>query len=192
MSANFTASFTAPANACSVTSAVTATGSDNCTENVVNNSASATCTLVTAPGIAVAQNCPANPASPGGLVTYSGSVSNTGNITLTNVVVSNSQSGSGTSGGGGGSVSTAGLVGYWAFDEASGSVAIDGSGLGNNGNIINATRVPGESGGALSFNGNAYVDLGNNASMNFSGAVTISAWINPQSVVAANDILSHG
>jgi uncharacterized repeat protein (TIGR01451 family) len=64
--------------------------------------------------------------------------------------------------------------------------------LGNNGNIINATRVPGESGGALSFNGNAYVDLGNNASMNFSGAVTISAWINPQSVVAANDILSHG
>jgi uncharacterized repeat protein (TIGR01451 family) len=192
VSANFTASFTAPANACSVTSAVTATGSDNCTENVVNNSASATCTLVTAPGIAVAQNCPVSPASPGGLVTYSGSVSNTGNITLTNVVVSNSQSGSGTGGGGGGSVSTAGLVGYWAFDEASGSVAIDGSGLGNNGNIINATRVPGESGGALSFNGNAYVDLGNNASMNFSGAVTISAWINPQSVVAANDILSHG
>ena len=192
VSANFTASFTAPANACSVTSAVTATGNDNCTETVVNNSASATCTLVTAPGIAVAQNCPVSPASPGGLVTYSGSVSNTGNITLTNVVVSNSQSGSGTGGGGGGSVSTAGLVGYWAFDEASGSVATDGSGMGNNGNIINATRVPGESGGALSFNGNAYVDLGNNASMNFSGAVTISAWINPQSVVAANDILSHG
>jgi uncharacterized repeat protein (TIGR01451 family) len=192
VSANFTASFTAPANACSVTSAVTATGSDNCTEAVVNNNASATCTLVTAPGIAVAQNCPASPASPGGLATYSGSVSNAGNITLTNVVVSNSQSGSGTGGGGGGSVSTAGLVGYWAFNEASGSVAIDGSGLGNNGNIINATRVPGESGGALSFNGNAYVDLGNNASMNFSGPVTFSAWINPQSIVAANDILSHG
>jgi uncharacterized repeat protein (TIGR01451 family) len=192
VSANFTASFTAPANACSVTSAVTATGSDNCTETVVNSSASATCTLVTAPGIAVAQNCPASPASPGGLVTYSGSVSNAGNITLTNVVVSNSQSGSGTGGGGGGSVSTAGLVGYWAFNETSGTVATDGSGLGNNGNIINATRVPGESGGALSFNGNAFVDLGNNASMNFNGPVTISAWINPQSVVAANDILSHG
>jgi uncharacterized repeat protein (TIGR01451 family) len=192
VSANFTASFTAPANACSVTSAVTATGSDNCTGTVVNNSASATCTLVTAPGIAVAQNCPASPASPGGLVTYSGSVSNAGNITLTNVVVSNSQSGSGTGGGGAGSVSTAGLVGYWAFDEASGSVATDGSGLGNNGNIINATRVPGESGGALSFNGNAYVDIPNNASMNFNGAVTMSAWINPQSIMAANDILSHG
>jgi uncharacterized repeat protein (TIGR01451 family) len=195
VSANFTASFTAPADACIVSSTVTASGGDNCTENVVNSSASATCTLVTAPGLAVAQNCPASSASQGGLVTYSGSVSNAGNITLTNVVVSNTQSGSGTGGGGGGgggSVSTAGLVGYWAFDEATGNVATDGSGLGNNGNIINATRVPGESGGALSFNGNAYVDLGNNASMNFNGAVTISAWINPQSIVAANDILSHG
>jgi uncharacterized repeat protein (TIGR01451 family) len=92
-SANFTASFTAPADACSVSSTVTASGSDNCTQAVVNNSASATCTLVTAPRIAVTQSCPANPPSLGGVLTYSGTVSNAGNITLTNVVVTNDRTG---------------------------------------------------------------------------------------------------
>jgi uncharacterized repeat protein (TIGR01451 family) len=92
-SANFTASFTAPADACSVSSTVTASGSDNCTQAVVNNSASATCTLVTTPRIAVTQSCPANPPSLGGVLTYSGTVSNAGNITLTNVVVTNDRTG---------------------------------------------------------------------------------------------------
>jgi uncharacterized repeat protein (TIGR01451 family) len=92
-SANFTASFSAPADACSVSSTVTASGSDNCTGTVVNNSASATCTLVTAPRIVVTQNCPAGSTSLGGVLTYSGSVSNAGNITLTNVVVTNDHSG---------------------------------------------------------------------------------------------------
>jgi uncharacterized repeat protein (TIGR01451 family) len=92
-SANFTASFTAPADACSVSSTVTASGSDNCTQAVVNNSASATCTLVTTPRIAVTQTCPANPARLGGVLTYSGTVSNAGNITLTNVVVTNDRTG---------------------------------------------------------------------------------------------------
>jgi uncharacterized repeat protein (TIGR01451 family) len=87
VSANFTANVAAPADTCSVSSAVTASGTDNCAGTVVNNSASATCTLVTAPRIAVTQTCPANPAGPGELVTYGGSVSNAGNITLTNVVV---------------------------------------------------------------------------------------------------------
>jgi uncharacterized repeat protein (TIGR01451 family) len=87
VSANFTASFTAPADACSVSSTVTASGSGICSESVVNSSASATCALVTAPRIVVTQNCPASPASGGGVLAYSGSVSNAGNITLTNVVV---------------------------------------------------------------------------------------------------------
>jgi uncharacterized repeat protein (TIGR01451 family) len=92
--ANFTASFTAPANACSVSSTVTATGADNCTARLVTNNASATCPLITAPGIAITQACPVNPASAGSLLTYSGTVSNSGNITLTNVVVLNNLSGS--------------------------------------------------------------------------------------------------
>ncbi len=92
-SANFTASFTAPLDACSVTSVVTATGNDNCYSTSVTNTATATCALVTAPGIRVTQVCPLAQSLPGTLLTYTGSVSNSGNITLTNVIVLNNQSG---------------------------------------------------------------------------------------------------
>jgi uncharacterized repeat protein (TIGR01451 family) len=92
-SANFAASFTAPTNTCSVSSTVTATGSDNCTSILVTNTASATCPLVTTPSIVVTQVCPVGPTIPGGLLTYSGTVGNAGNITLTNVVVVNNLSG---------------------------------------------------------------------------------------------------
>src|SRR6185295_17835664 len=91
--ANFTASFTAPVNVCSVSSTVNASGSDSCTQVVVSNSASATCTLATNPRLLVTQSCPANPVNPGGVLTYSGTVSNAGNIALTNVVVTNDRSG---------------------------------------------------------------------------------------------------
>ena len=93
VSANFTATFTAPADACSVSSTVTATGTDNCAGTSVSNSASATCTLITTPSIAITQSCPTSSTVPGGLLTYSGTVRNSGNSTLTNVVVLNNQSG---------------------------------------------------------------------------------------------------
>ncbi len=88
-SANFTVSFTTPLDACSVSASVSASGTDNCASKVISNTASATCPLVTAPGIAVTENCPVAPTSPGGLFTFSGTVRNTGNVTLTNVVVLN-------------------------------------------------------------------------------------------------------
>ena len=86
-STNFTASFPAPADACDVSTTVTASGSDNCTSLVVSATQSATCPLVTAPRLAVTQSCPAEPTVPGGVFTYGGTVRNAGDITLTNVVV---------------------------------------------------------------------------------------------------------
>jgi uncharacterized repeat protein (TIGR01451 family) len=92
-SANFTASFNTPLDACSVNSTVNASGSDTCSGATVNATASATCPLVTTPLIVVTQNCPPNPTSLGGVLTYSGTVSNAGDITLTNVVVTNDRTG---------------------------------------------------------------------------------------------------
>jgi len=92
--ANFTTSFISPLNSCTVTATVTARGSDACTANFVTNVASATCPLITAPRLVVTENCSVTAVSPGGLLTYSGSVSNSGNITVTNVVVMNDHSGS--------------------------------------------------------------------------------------------------
>ena len=92
-SSDFTATFTAPIDSCSVSSTVTVTGKDDCSAALVSNTASATCTLITTPSIAVTELCPSSPVAPGGLLTYSGTVKNTGNITLTNVVVLNDASG---------------------------------------------------------------------------------------------------
>ncbi len=93
-SAVFTAGFTAPVDSCSVIATVKATGLDHCTAAAVVQSATATCTLVSAPQLVVTQTCPATPAVPGGLLTYRGTVRNAGDITITGLVVTNSRSGS--------------------------------------------------------------------------------------------------
>ena len=83
--ANFTGSYVAPAN-CSVADTLTATATSRC-GGAVSSTASATCPILTAPQIAVTAVCPATPIVPGGTLTYSGTVRNAGNITLTNVAV---------------------------------------------------------------------------------------------------------
>ncbi len=47
--------------------------------------------------------------------------------------------------------------------------------------------------GALSFNGtNQYVDLGNPGDLDFSGQITLDAWIMPESTAGLQDIIAHG
>jgi len=74
---------------------------------------------------------------------------------------------------------TRGLVGYWSFDEGSGSTAYDASGNGNDGTLINDPKwTAGKSGSALQFDGvDDYVDCGNDESLNITDAITIEAWI---------------
>ena len=85
--------------------------------------------------------------------------------------------------GGGGNIPTdtftRGLVGYWAFEEGSGTTANDASGSGNNGTLTNGPKwASGKVGGALQFDGvDDYVDAGANSSTNITGAITIEAWI---------------
>jgi hypothetical protein len=71
-----------------------------------------------------------------------------------------------------------GLVGWWRFDEGSGTIAIDSSGYGNNGTIYGATYVAGKYGDALSFNGTTYAGI-NSINLPFSTAYSVSVWVNP-------------
>jgi uncharacterized repeat protein (TIGR01451 family) len=89
--AGFTGSYLTPTN-CSTTSTSTAIGTSAC-GIAITNSATSTCAIITTPALKITQNCPALPVSPGSLLSYSGSVTNVGNITLTNVMVLNNLSG---------------------------------------------------------------------------------------------------
>src|SRR3989344_7863713 len=74
---------------------------------------------------------------------------------------------------------TNGLIGYWAFEEQSGTTAGDSSGNGNNGTLTNGpTWVTGKVGsGALSFDGiNSYVSMGN--TNDAPPTFTLSSWVN--------------
>jgi len=76
-----------------------------------------------------------------------------------------------------------GLVGYWSFDEGTGTIAYDYSGNGNNGTLVNfnftATSgwTTGKVGGALSFDGvDDYVQTINQIPL--TSSITIVAWVN--------------
>jgi N-acetylneuraminic acid mutarotase len=74
--------------------------------------------------------------------------------------------------------STDGLVGWWKFDETSGTVAYDSSGNGNDGTLTNGpTWATGKIGGALSFDGvDDYVQIPNMQSF-FSNAASFTTWV---------------
>ncbi len=70
---------------------------------------------------------------------------------------------------------------YWKFDEGSGNIAYDSSGLGNDGTIYGATWSTNcISGSCLSFDGvDDYVFVPNSSSLTISGEITIEAWVYP-------------
>jgi Concanavalin A-like lectin/glucanases superfamily len=68
-----------------------------------------------------------------------------------------------------------GLVGYWSFDEGSGTIATDSSGNDNTATLVNGPIwASGEIGGALSFDGvDDYVSFASQA----QSTISISAWV---------------
>jgi len=75
------------------------------------------------------------------------------------------------------------LVGYWKFDEGSGTVAADASGNGNHGTLQNGpTWTTGQIGGALSFDGtNDLVLVPDAASLKPANTLSVFLWINKES-----------
>lgn len=75
-------------------------------------------------------------------------------------------------------VADQGLVGYWKFDEGSGTIAHDSSGNGNDGTIHDATWVDGQSGKALHFNGvDSWIDIPSSPTLSGLSQITIEAWV---------------
>ena len=75
-----------------------------------------------------------------------------------------------------------GPVGFWNFNEASGTSAFDSSGNGNTGTATQTTRVTGEYGSALEYNASSdFVNAGTDPSISYIESLTFSAWIYPTS-----------
>jgi len=79
--------------------------------------------------------------------------------------------------------SDAGLIGYWDFDEASGSIIHDRTANGNHGTIvdpfggtISGVFVPGISGTALKLNGQTEVQFGVPSGLSPAYGITLEAW----------------
>jgi len=83
-----------------------------------------------------------------------------------------------------------GLVGYWSFEDATGTVATDFSGNRNHGtltNMTNADWVNGKIGKALDFDGtNDYVIVPYNSNLS-PNTITMSLWLKP-STANTNDV----
>jgi uncharacterized repeat protein (TIGR01451 family) len=88
-STNFTGSFVVPANldACTITNTLVVTSRNKCSGSNITASVTTTCNVTPAPAITVTKNCPATPVAPGGVLTFTGSIVNGGNVTLSNITV---------------------------------------------------------------------------------------------------------
>ncbi|MGG1513828.1 sialidase family protein [Paenibacillus oryzisoli] len=86
-------------------------------------------------------------------------------------------------------------VGYWKFNETSGTAASDSSGNGHAGTVYNgAVWAAGKAGGGLNFDGtNDYVDVGNKVSLQFGkGDFTAAAWVKTDTVSGNRFIFWYG
>jgi hypothetical protein len=74
------------------------------------------------------------------------------------------------------------LVGWWRLDDASGIIATDSSGNGNDGDLVGDPQwVTGQIGKALQFNGvDEYVEVPHNEILTVDNEATVMAWINAE------------
>jgi hypothetical protein len=71
------------------------------------------------------------------------------------------------------------LVGWWKLDDEAGNVALDWSGLGNNGMVVGDPQwIIGQIEGALELDGiDDCVDIGNPALLDINDVITVMAWV---------------
>jgi prepilin-type N-terminal cleavage/methylation domain-containing protein len=89
-----------------------------------------------------------------------------------------------------------GLVGYWNFDEGTGTIAYDLSGYGNNGTLVNFSFTEtsgwttGKIGKALIFDGaDDWVKVSSTPSLDINKNISVFAWVNRSRIVDWERIL---
>ncbi|MFH1957290.1 MAG: LamG-like jellyroll fold domain-containing protein [bacterium] len=84
-----------------------------------------------------------------------------------------------------------GLVGYWSFDEGSGTTASDSSGFGNGGTLFGPGWTTGKVGSALDFDGtDDYVRVDDNDILDLTEDFTLQAIIKAQDVWSNKNIIT--
>ena len=81
-------------------------------------------------------------------------------------------------------------AGVWHLPNGTTLSAADSTANGNNGTITGTTATNGQMDGAGAFNGsNQYIDIGNRASLQITGDITIEAWVNPTNYTNYNGVV---
>ena len=78
-----------PENCCAITTTLRAEAVDSCSQQNIVDTSTGTCPVLYHPKIAVAKTCPTRSSEPGDTLTFTGSVSNPGDVTLVDVNVVN-------------------------------------------------------------------------------------------------------
>ena len=92
-----------------------------------------------------------------------------------------------------GNSTSQGLVGFWKMDDGSGNTALDSTGSGKNGTLVNnPSWVAGLIGDALSFNGSNSVRLPNTGSNFPTNQFTVTFWVQPNSTSGNQFIWIYG
>ncbi len=87
--------------------------------------------------------------------------------------------------------SVQGLVGSWKMNEGSGTQLRDTSGWGNNANLSGSPAwTPVLNGYALTLNGSTHGVVSDQANLNLTTAITLSAWVKPN-LLATQDVISR-
>lgn len=91
---------------------------------------------------------------------------------------------------------TNGLALHWKFDDGAGTIAVDSSGNGNTGALVNksdSSWIGGQFGSALSFNGGSQYVFNSNLVQALSGDMTVSCWVRYTTTAgAALDLTDSG
>lgn len=116
-----------------------------------------------------------SPSTPGPVTIRARAVDDSGNLDTVGAAVTGTVTLAATS--------TAGQIGVWAFNEASGTTAADAAGADNPGAVTEAVFTAGKYGNGLTFDGvNDWVTVSDANNLDLTTGMTIEGWVRPSAL----------